>query len=129
MIGTIILLLTAFGHNQCKAGDTVFVEGYLMESSCATLQYSGAVVWVRHARECLRHTSRQMASFAVLESQGKHTLWHIDSASNGELVQHFGLLEQQANVGVTVRGIMRRDPAKGDTIGACSISLVPDAHK
>jgi hypothetical protein len=120
-MATIFLLLTWLGQNQCKAGDTAFVQGYLMESSCAALQYLGSEVRVRHSRECLKHTSRQMANFAVLEREGDHKLWHINASANGELVRHFGRLQDQVNVTVEVWGSVPKD--KGDTITACAVSV------
>ncbi len=111
------------GQNQCKAGDAAFVQGYLIESSCAALRYSGTEVHVRHSRECLKHTSKHMANFAVLERDGDHKLWHIDASANGELVRHFGLLQDQVNVTIEVWGNFRKDQSKGDTITACAISV------
>ncbi len=123
LMATIFLLLTWMGQNQCKASDTALVRGYLMESSCAVLQYSGSEVRVRHSRECLKHTSRQAANFAVLEREGEHKLWHIDASANGDLVRHFTLLQDQVNVTVEVWGSLRKDQAKGDTITACAATV------
>jgi hypothetical protein len=129
MMGSILLLLTLLGQNTCKAGDTAYVQGYLMESSCAALQYSATTVRVRHARECLKHTSSKMANFAILEPQGQHKLWHIDASANNELARHFGLLQDQSNITVAVWGSIRKDPAKGETITACAISLLSESGK
>jgi hypothetical protein len=123
MIFTIVLFLTSAGQNQCKLGDSAFVQGLLMEASCAQLQYSTSTVNVRHARECLRHTSKEVANFAVLERGGSHKLWHVDPTANTELVRYFDVLQEQTNVTVSVWGSVRKDPGKGDIIKACAISV------
>jgi hypothetical protein len=128
-MGSVFLLLALSSPSHCKSDDMAFVRGYLMEVSCATLQYSGSSVHIRHARDCLKSTSKELANFAVLEPLDKYKLWHIDASANAELVRHFNLLKDPNDVAISVWGSVRNDPAKGDTVTPCAISFVGAASK